>query len=64
MRYFARLPSSRKTQVVIPQIYGDIRRAVTRHFPFGVFYLTEDDAIVVIAVMHASRDPARWQERA
>ena len=47
-----------------PLIHGDIRRAVTPRFPFGVFYLTEGDAIVVIAVMHASRDPARWKERA
>jgi len=29
-----------------------------------VFYLTESDGVVVVAVMHASRDPARWKERA
>jgi plasmid stabilization system protein ParE len=47
-----------------PRIHGEIRRAVTARFPFGVFYLMEGDAVVVIAVMHASRDPARWKERA
>lgn len=47
-----------------PRIHGEIRRAVTRRFPFGVFYLMEGDAVVVIAVMHGSRDPARWKERA
>jgi plasmid stabilization system protein ParE len=47
-----------------PRIHGEIRRAVTPRFPFGVFYLMEGDAVVVIAVMHASRDPARWKERA
>ena len=47
-----------------PRVHGEIRRGVTRRFPFGVFYLIENDAVVVIAVMHASRDPARWKERA
>ena len=47
-----------------PRIHGEIRRAVTPRFPFGVFYLMEGDAVVVVAVMHASRDPARWKERA
>lgn len=46
-----------------PCVHGDVHRAVSRRFPFGVFYLVENDAIVVVAVMHASRDPARWKER-
>jgi len=46
------------------RIHGDIRRAVIHRFPFGLFYLIEGDAVIVIAVMHGSRDPARWQERA
>ena len=46
-----------------PRVHGEVRRAVTKRFPFGVFYLMEDDCIVVVAVIHASRDPARWKER-
>ena len=37
-----------------PRIHGAARRAVTRRFPFGVFYLMEGDAVVVIAVMHGT----------
>jgi plasmid stabilization system protein ParE len=47
-----------------PRVYGDVRRAVTRRFPFGVFYLADNDGVVVTAIMHASRDPTRWKERA
>ena len=47
-----------------PRVHGEVRRAVIRRFPFGVFYLIESDAVVVMAVMHASRDPAHGQERA
>ncbi len=46
-----------------PKIHKDLLRALTRRFPFGVFYLEEDQAIVVLAVMHQARDPERWKER-
>lgn len=40
-----------------------IRRALLHRFPYGVFFSLEDDLIVVIGVLHASRDPAEWQRR-
>lgn len=45
-----------------PRVHGDTRRALLRRFPYGVFYLIEPDRIIVLAVMHASRDPRRWQQ--
>jgi len=32
-------------------------------FPYGLIYLVEDETIVVVAVMHSSRDPIVWQRR-
>ena len=46
-----------------PRVLKELRRAVIRRFPFCVFYLIEDDGIVVVAMLHAHRDPARWKER-
>ena len=40
-----------------------IRRALVHRFPYGVYFAVEDDVIVVLAVLHASRDPAEWQRR-
>ena len=40
-----------------------IRRALLRRFPYAVYFVIEGDAVVVIAVLHASRDPADWQRR-
>ncbi len=40
-----------------------IRRALVRRFPYGVYFAIEDDVIVVLAVLHVSRDPAEWQRR-
>ena len=44
-------------------IYKEIRRAMTRRFPYGVFYLSEASAVVVLAVFHAKRDPLEWRRR-
>lgn len=40
-----------------------IRRALVRRFPYAVYFAIEDDVIVVLAVLHVSRDPAEWQRR-
>ena len=52
-----------ETPELYPLMHGEIRRALTRRFPFGIFYVTEGSDQVVLAVMHGSRDPARWQRR-
>lgn len=46
------------------QVYRDVRRGLTRRFPYGVFYRIETERIVVLAVYHGSRDPEGWQGRA
>jgi plasmid stabilization system protein ParE len=46
-----------------PVMHRQTRRAVVHRFPFGVFYQIEEDAVVVLAVIHGSRDPRAWQQR-
>jgi plasmid stabilization system protein ParE len=58
---FARL---RQTPEVHQVIYRDVRRALPRRFPYGVYYRVLTDRVEVIAVQHSKRDPARWQSRA
>ena len=43
---------------------GEIRRCLTRTFPFGVLYFIAADHILVLAVMHHNRKPGYWQDRA
>ena len=40
-----------------------IRRALLRRFPYAVYFAVEQGKIIVLAVLHASRDPAEWQRR-
>lgn len=44
-------------------VHRGTRRALLRRFPFGIFYLLEPERIVVIGILHASRDPALWKGR-
>ena len=45
-------------------IWQDVRRALPRRFPYGVFYRIHSDRVEVIAVQHTRRDPSAWQSRA
>ncbi len=44
-------------------VHGDIRRTLTKRFPYGVFFVIEHGAVIVLAVLHAKRDPKHWRER-
>jgi plasmid stabilization system protein ParE len=41
----------------------DVRRCLTRVFPYGVLYTIEPDFILIVAVMHCSRAPGYWKRR-
>ena len=41
----------------------DVRRCLTRKFPYGILYTLEPDYILILAVMHCSREPAYWKNR-
>ncbi len=43
--------------------YKSIRKAKTKRFPFGVFYVLEKETITVIAIIHLARHPRTWKKR-
>jgi len=44
-------------------LLADIRRMRIREFPFFIYYVVEDSRIVVLAVLHARRNPTTWRHR-
>ena len=44
-------------------IEEDVRRCLTRVFLYGVLYTIEADFILIVAVMHCSREPGYWKGR-
>ena len=66
-RYIASVESALKRIAESPRSFrsfdGDIRRCLTRVFPYSVLYSIESDHVLIIAVMHTSREPDYWRER-
>jgi toxin ParE1/3/4 len=46
------------------EIYKGVRRSGIRRFSYSIFYRAAETQVVVLAVMHTSRDPRRWRRRA
>ncbi|HEY9748888.1 MAG TPA: type II toxin-antitoxin system RelE/ParE family toxin [Allocoleopsis sp.] len=42
---------------------GNIRRCLTRRFPYSILYTIEEDYILILAVMHCNREPGYWKAR-
>jgi len=42
-------------------IYKNIRHAITRRFPYGVFYRIQKTSVVVSAVVHLERSDVHWK---
>jgi len=41
----------------------DVRRCLTRRFPYAILYTIEQNYILILAVMHCSREPSYWKHR-
>jgi hypothetical protein len=40
-----------------------VRRAVLQRFPYSIYFMVEDDRIVVLAIFHARRSPSQLEDR-
>jgi plasmid stabilization system protein ParE len=47
-----------------PSARAQVRRALVRRFPYGIYFLAEPTHTVVIACLHVRRDPHTWHSRA
>ncbi len=44
-------------------VFGEVRRALLRRFPYSVIYALPDDEILIVACIHGKRDPNQWKQR-
>ena len=44
-------------------VYKKIRRVLIHRFPFGIFFIEDEERITVLAVLHARRNPKTWKSR-
>ena len=41
----------------------EVRRHLTRVFPYGILYTIETDHVLIVAVAHCCREPGYWRQR-
>lgn len=44
-------------------VYKDRRRALLERFPYSVVFRLIEDQVVVLAIVHAKRNPRVWRHR-
>ena len=66
-RYLASVQDAINRILLNPRLYPvvdlDVRRCLTKTFPFGVLFRELPNKLVIIAVMHLHRDPGYWKSR-
>lgn len=55
--FYAHIDEIARNPLQYRKIYGDFRRCLMRRFPFAVFLLVEEEAVVVLGVFHCARNP-------
>lgn len=45
-----------------PIVYRNVRRALTRRFPYAIYFVIEADRVSVLRVLHQARDPKEWRK--
>jgi plasmid stabilization system protein ParE len=66
-RFLASVQDAVNRILLNPRLYPivelDVRRCLTKTFPFGVLFRERPDRFVIMAVMHLHRDPDYWKIR-
>jgi plasmid stabilization system protein ParE len=66
--FLARIGDSYERIADAPEGYAlisnlGIRKARLRQFPFVIGYFMENEDVVILGVLHGSRDPEAWKSR-
>lgn len=45
------------------KIHDEIRRILIDRFPYGIYFIEDEERISVLAVLHVRRNPSIWKGR-
>jgi toxin ParE1/3/4 len=66
-RFLAAVQDAINSITINPRLYPivdlDVRRCLTKVFPFGVLFRILGGDIVIVAVMHLAHHPDYWKDR-
>lgn len=49
--------------MLFQRVHRELRRAIVKRFGYNLIYKVMDSEVLILAIMHGSRDPERWQGR-
>ncbi|MFN8275961.1 MAG: type II toxin-antitoxin system RelE/ParE family toxin [Chitinophagales bacterium] len=52
-----------RNPMLFAQVYKNMRKVNLKRFPFGVFYVVQNNETIILAVLHLVRAPASWKKR-
>lgn len=59
----AALLSVSKTPLGFRKRLKSVRAFALKRFPYNIYYLFEQDTLIVIAILHQKRNPKLWKKR-
>lgn len=55
--------SVRNSPDSFPVVDGDVRVCMLRKFPYGVYFRSSPDELLILGVLHLHRDVDAWRDR-
>ena len=60
----AKLSEISRTPLHYQIVYKDrVHRALSKRFPFSIYYINDEEVIIVFAILHQRRSPEKWKSR-
>ncbi|MBN2652994.1 MAG: type II toxin-antitoxin system RelE/ParE family toxin [Spirochaetales bacterium] len=60
LRIFYALSSEiARNPMIYRRVYADFRRRLLKRFPYSIYFLVEDDLVIVFGLFHCSRNPQK-----
>ncbi len=57
------LSSIEDNPFLFQKIFKEKRRAIIQRFGYNIIYIINGDTIYILAIIHGSRNPKKWQRR-
>jgi plasmid stabilization system protein ParE len=59
----AALALIREFPLIAPRVGPGVRRARTKRFPYGIFYIVDGSTIRILAILRNGRSSSWWKDR-
>ena len=57
------IASVARNPAMFATVYRNVRRALLRRFPYGLFFVLSNKSVVIIACLHGKQSPSRLKSR-